>query len=89
MCVCVCVYLSPTQADVEQVVELGSFGGEAGSDHGGCHGSQGAVVETQSHVAGRVGEQTVAVAHAVLLHTHTHSHRLALSNQVQMIPTEQ
>lgn len=60
-------HLSSTQADVEVVEVLGSFGGEARAIHQRSYIPKEAEVISQSHVAFCVGELTVTVTYAVVL----------------------
>lgn len=64
-CVCLCVFisshLSSTQADIELVEILSSFGGKARTIHQDSYRPKEAEVKSQSDVALCVGELTVAV----------------------------
>lgn len=69
MCACVFVssHLSSTQADIELVEVLCSFGGEARTVHQQPHRPEEAEVKSQSGVALFVGEVTVTVTQTVVL----------------------
>ena len=72
MCVCVCAcvrvsHLSSTQADIELVEVLSSFGGEAGTVHQRPYRAEEAEVKGQSDVSLCVAEVTVTVTQTVVL----------------------
>lgn len=62
MCVCVSSHPSSTQADIEVVEVLCSFGGKTWTVHQRSHRPKEAEVKGQSGIALCVGEVTVTVA---------------------------
>lgn len=72
-CVCVCArafissHLFSTQADIEVVEVLGSFGGKARTIHQWSYRPKEAEVKTQGGIALCVGEVTVTVTPSVVL----------------------